>query len=131
MSLTRQKIEAARSVLKARIDVADRTEIFADNLDANKVIDALCDLALSALDQERLQPVEWLPIETAPKDGTRIILAWGGASVVGYYLDNSGYRNPWKGWRTPSMEPTPRGLITHWMPLPATPLPNADAGAGK
>ena len=67
--------------------------------------------------------MEWQPIETAPKDGTRILLAWGGATVVGFYLDNTSDSHPWgwKGWTVPSMEPTPRGLITHWMPLPEPP----------
>ena len=68
----------------------------------------------------------WMPIESAPKDGTRIILAWGGASVVGFYLDNSKTNHPWQGWKVPSMEPMPRGLVTHWRPLPSPPKENTN-----
>ena len=72
----------------------------------------------------------WLPIESAPKDGTRVLLVWGGVTVVGFYLDNSKTTHPWQGWRVPSMEPTPRGLVTHWMPLPSPPDPaRQDGGA--
>ena len=63
----------------------------------------------------------WRTMDSAPRDGTRIILAWGGVSVVGYYLDNSKTSHPWQGWQVPSMEPTPRGRVTHWQPLPAPP----------
>lgn len=84
--------------------------------DLGEMLDAFADIVAA-----HLPSGAWQPIETAPRDGTRIILAWGGSAVVGYYLDNSGMRRPWQGWRTPSMEPTPRGLVTHWMPLPPPP----------
>lgn len=64
---------------------------------------------------------DWQPIETAPRDGTRVLLAWGGAVVVGFYLDNSKTEHSWAGWRVPSMEATPRGLIAGWMPMPEGP----------
>lgn len=63
----------------------------------------------------------WQPIATAPKDETRIILAWGGKSINGFYLDNSATSHPWQGWRTESMVPRPAGKPTHWMPLPQIP----------
>jgi len=63
----------------------------------------------------------WQPIESAPKDGTRIILAWGGAAVTGSYLDNGHTAYPWKGWRVPSLELTPPGAPVAWMPFPAVP----------
>jgi hypothetical protein len=64
---------------------------------------------------------EWQPMETAPKDGTRIILAWGGRSVVGYWLDNSASKQPWAGWKAPSMEVWPTGQPTDWQPMPTPP----------
>ena len=63
----------------------------------------------------------WQPIESAPKDGTRVILAWGGSTVTGSYLDNSHTRYPWKGWRVPSLELTPPGAPVAWMPFPEVP----------
>lgn len=64
---------------------------------------------------------QWQPIETAPKDGTRVILAWGGKSIGGFFLDNSRSQIPWSGWRTESMVPMPAGQPSHWMPLPPPP----------
>lgn len=61
---------------------------------------------------------DWLPIETAPKDGTRVILSWGGKSINGFYLDNRSTSAPWAGWRVESMVPCPAGKPTHWQPFP-------------
>jgi hypothetical protein len=61
---------------------------------------------------------EWQPIETAPKDGTRVILSWGGKSINGFYLDNSRTATPWAGWRVESMVVEPPGKPTHWQPFP-------------
>ena len=63
----------------------------------------------------------WLPIETAPKDGTRLILWWGGKPVLAGWLDNSQRKHPWAGWQTPSLTPRPQGEPTHYMPLPPAP----------
>jgi hypothetical protein len=73
----------------------------------------------------------WRPIETAPKDGTRVILGWPGGGVrYGFYLDNSRTSPPWAGWRGPSMElPFPSPPPTHWQPLPAP--PSAAPGEAK
>ena len=69
---------------------------------------------------------QWQPIETAPRDGTAILLGSRGGSWIGKWLPvyASGYRpdNPWSSlmlnhdhmgekWCKP----------THWMPLPAAP----------
>lgn len=73
---------------------------------------------------------QWLPIESAPKDGTYVLLgaaACGGAWVGKYEeVYQSGYRpeNPWQSmmlntWHLPVKYPY---LIpTHWMPLPPAP----------
>lgn len=78
-----------------------------------RVPDQSSAVRIEALEQQ------WQPIETAPRDGTRIILSWGGVSCVGYYLDNSRSKAPWQGWEVPSMELWPSGQPTHWMPFPA------------
>lgn len=61
---------------------------------------------------------DWLPIDTAPKDATRVILSWGGKSINGFYLDNGRSSVPWAGWRVESMVPQPPGNPTHWQPFP-------------
>jgi len=80
------------------------------------------DAALAALESELVEAkakLDWRPIETAPRDGTRVMLGWPGGGVrYGFYLNNTN----WKGWRGPSMElPFPSPPPTHWMPLPAPP----------
>lgn len=57
---------------------------------------------------------EWQPIETAPKDGTEILVFDDGAYIVTPWIegdDQSGW------WDNGFMDPPP----THWMPLPAPP----------
>ena len=66
---------------------------------------------------------EWKPIETAPKDGTEILLVHraDGKSIrrhrygVGCYSAMNGGSILWDwGWTIPP---------THWMPLPSPPEP--------
>ena len=74
---------------------------------------------------------EWQPIESAPKDGTEIILSWWTLEQIsrkrmvtaGRFDKDNGDGEPhfeawtscfWDGWDT---IPTP----THWQPLPAPP----------
>ncbi len=70
----------------------------------------------------------WQPIETAPKDGTRIMVASEHGAWIAEYLPvyESGYRpdSPWNSvmlnhWHIPQhlrhIKPT------HWMPLPEPP----------
>lgn len=65
---------------------------------------------------------EWQPIETAPKDGTDILLlcvskarSFGGTRVLqGSWSGNTGYEK-WYTMCNYVMQPT------HWMPLPAAP----------
>jgi hypothetical protein len=67
---------------------------------------------------------EWQPIETAPKDGTHIILFWPyvtdeGHVTSGYwYLPGEGEIAGWHSWDVNGYATPP----THWMPLPAPPL---------
>lgn len=72
---------------------------------------------------EPAQREQWQPIETAPKDGTYVLL----------YCDYYGIgRCVWDDWRGVWRSDDPNHGIgfpqpTHWMPLPAAPTPEAGA----
>lgn len=71
---------------------------------------------------------EWRPIETAPRDGTRIAIArdmgapWGWVRGIAQYESYNGIEGwcPICGFSEP---PGELGLAapTHWMPLPSPP----------
>lgn len=74
--------------------------------------------------------MEWQPIETAPKDGTQILLFWpyitqeGGVTTGHWYRAGEGVPDRWyspivNGYATPP---------THWMPLPSPPSPEDSRG---
>lgn len=56
----------------------------------------------------------WMPIETAPKDGTCMLLWWGDQLAVGYWA------GPFNGW-VPKQVVWPIPGPTHYTPLPAAP----------
>jgi hypothetical protein len=63
---------------------------------------------------------EWRPIDSAPRDGTRVILGWdsGEPSRFGFHQRNA----DWKGWRATSLEiGFPKKPPTHWQPMPTPP----------
>jgi hypothetical protein len=78
---------------------------------------------------------DWQPIETAPKDGTNIILLLRGWPTVGWYTDikhyvhgklsyeHSGWKIPWGSFGRDKDEPT------HWMPFPPLPAPSHSEAA--
>jgi len=61
---------------------------------------------------------EWQPIETAPKDGKRII-CWGPKLAVAECEWRKRFRDEPEGWYR-SNQP-PHVHPTHWMPLPEPP----------
>ena len=70
----------------------------------------------------------WRPIETAPKDGTLIVLGARNGVWLGKYVPvyQSGYRpeNPWSSMLLNHDHMAERYTRpTHWMPLPAAPGP--------
>lgn len=70
--------------------------------------------------------MEWQTIETAPRDGTKIILLADGEPFLGYYVDleirkygkSSSHST---GWRMVSLFPS-EVEPTHWLALPARPV---------
>jgi hypothetical protein len=64
---------------------------------------------------------EWQPIETAPKDGTEIIIREGGRTFTAVY--GGGYFRA-EGWFSPGdriANPWDAFHPTDWMPLPPAP----------
>lgn len=64
----------------------------------------------------------WQPIETAPRDGTRLLLWWNERAMISFWADRVGF----KGWQPVSGEVLNVGNRamwnpTHWMPLPEPP----------
>lgn len=73
---------------------------------------------------------EWQPIETAPKDGSRIILftRWPGDEIcpepfdeiqIGWWDEGNLTNDDWH--REPQWSVEKIGTATHWMHLPAAP----------
>ena len=67
---------------------------------------------------------EWQPIETAPKDGTPIILGFPDMACEGYWMCDPS-RNHWgeTGWFASDSDVLFEHpwKPTHWMPLPEPP----------
>jgi hypothetical protein len=81
--------------------------------------------------------MEWQPIETAPKDGTRVLLhrpsaaaSWAQLVIGSFCLDQHAKR-PRPYWkhdkeRLEGVRQTRGEQPTHWMPLPSPPEQNGD-----
>lgn len=73
------------------------------------------------------EPEGWQPIETAPKDGTEVVL-WLGAPYS--EVANAWWFEPWANWQMgelpnaldDEMHGIGSAVPTHWQPLPAAPL---------
>lgn len=125
----RSTVEAATPstlLTRARQFVADSGSD-EDDSEVNAARNQLLAEMDAALTGSVAQRSGWRPLDTAPKDGTRIILSWGGKSVSGWYLDNSKSAHlPWEGWRVASMEAWPKGQPDAWQPFPAPAIPSTD-----
>mgnify|MGYP006935484892 CR=1 FL=1 len=93
------------------------------------------DAILAALRSERVRGEEsmrdraWQPIETAPKDGTRILVC-GPDKNGSQYQDVTGWPRNWTGdWPTTYMAYA-AGPPTHWMPLPVLPTTDQETTHG-
>jgi hypothetical protein len=69
---------------------------------------------------------EWQPIETALKDGTRMLGSFGAAGVAIFKRNDPGGR--YDAWATD--EGAACRAPTHWMPLPPPPLEKTNANTG-
>lgn len=71
----------------------------------------------------------WQPIETAPRDGTKVLLwigkPWSKVEIARFYP-------PWDNWQVGAIPADPareeiygigNALPTHWQPLPEPPTP--------
>jgi hypothetical protein len=104
-------------------DIADEVE--ADHIvDANKMV--------SATNYPEI-PEGWQTIDTAPKDGTTIILACGNRVTVGDWIspemvnnwDGDDFDAHWQSWDGGFINESEHSA-THWMPLPAAPSPKGN-----
>lgn len=88
-------------------------------------IDRLCDRIHEheMTIQELRSLLEWRPIETAPKDGTKILARIGGDTALIFWVgDEMGHgAYPWCRDCECSGVYHPEGAFTHWLPLPPPP----------
>ena len=73
-------------------------------------------------DIKMVQPAQvpgWLPIESAPKDGSSY-LVWAGGVGMAHYVDNYASGYPHKAPFSENLASW-KSKATHWMPLPAAP----------
>jgi len=75
--------------------------------------------AISALSAQVQDVAGWQPIETAPKDGTRLLLMWEPFSGMSEHVELGKWnvRNGWVNTYGHAFSGSP----THFMPLPAAP----------
>lgn len=73
---------------------------------------------------------EWQPIDTAPKDGTPVLL-WPGAEIwAGQTTPAVGWWAEYFGWICSSAGASGE-VATHWMPLPTPPADMAAKIGGE
>lgn len=71
--------------------------------------------------EEAREREEWRPIDTAPRDGTQVLLTGVGLDrwiSTGRWVNGHWYDDDGPGWLA---------NVTHWMPLPAPPREENDA----
>lgn len=65
----------------------------------------------------------WQPMDTAPKDGTRVLLRY---NHIGSFIAEIGLcsDNQWKSW--PNLWEMGDSNCTHWQPLPSVEVSDAE-----
>ena len=92
----------------------DRGEVLHEAVEQMKIWQARAERAEAALPAAKS---EWQPIETAPTDGT-VIIVWSllaRDSVMAHCIDGEWVTHPGLGYALIPNE------LTHWMPLPEPP----------
>ena len=124
-------IEPTPEMSKAGFRVAKMDVTGAWVTDANEAYHAMLNAAPQPAAPTQVETQGWQPIETAPKDGTRILIYTPKATRQ--KVQEAYWVTPWEDapedecwWGTPH-GPAGRGYTiltksaTHWMPLPAAP----------
>jgi len=97
----------------------DRRECFADSMDgmnAYVIFGMLVDEYEKTRSDLAHRPASWQPIETAPRDGTSVLVFCDNQFKIGHWSIIG------KGWRYSFILQDRNALNpTHWMPLPAPP----------
>ncbi len=68
--------------------------------------------------------MEWQPIETAPRDGTNILVWWPSemhCPVTAHYSTGKWTNEPGFAWKFTGWGQEKKTEPTHWMPLPEPP----------
>ncbi len=109
-------MQQARELLAAEIGAPVTAGSFVGTLPAGVHSDAAIRAIAAAL---RAAP-EWQPMETAPRDGTVVLVAIGGSDIPQpcRFRDRVGWVIAWDEWRIPAHD-GPLG----WMPLPSAARP--------
>lgn len=76
-------------------------------------------IAAALAEPATIPAVKWQPIESAPKDGTRVLLRAEGGITEGHY--DSHFWKSWLGCHDRQKVYASVHKPTHWMPLPAPP----------
>lgn len=66
-------------------------------------------------------PQAWLPIDTAPRDGTEILIRTNVGVVTAWLHAEAGECNQWVCYDDLFAIDADDGRVTHWMPLPSSP----------
>lgn len=69
---------------------------------------------------------QWQPIETAPKDGTWVLLYQGEHVFQGYWFNIIEGHERWADHSASGCGGYVEAMPTHWMPLPPAPKPQKD-----
>lgn len=123
MSAHGEAVEAAQVHTVIRLLRALATGSRAKEERHDVIFTAAADMLLALSQQAEGIRAEWMPIETAPKDGTRLLLVgkvYAGLPFVGVWSPTD--FNPAQPWLNAiSITRLYEHVPTHWMPLPPPP----------
>lgn len=117
----RNALLQAQAWLERQVAIASGQADMPDE-DYADMFNAVLSLIEDALDE----PTGWQPIETAPKDGTRVLAIWGkhGTQIIYWYSWEERPEYLVKAgacWKPENQRCPINATPTHWMPLPHPP----------